>query len=237
PHPRRRGGVAGVRGRRRGAVRSASRGGARPAGAPGTVAEPMPRCGTLPSSVAAAGSAPLELSPAISPSTHTIAKRSPPTPHMCGYATASARFVAIAASAALPPSRRTSSPTFDARVSGEHTAWRAKRGTPSSATQRAEEDADVLDQRRRFLHGREMSPALEARPARHVVEPLRPRARWLQDLLREYRAARRHVDTKALGWKFSGVHHLVVQARRRRRGLRHPVEHHVGDELVLREAA
>src|SRR5439155_1403381 len=53
--------------------------------APRTVAELMPRSGT-PSggSAAAAGSRPLELSPASAPSAHTMARRSPPTPHMCG---------------------------------------------------------------------------------------------------------------------------------------------------------
>src|SRR5262249_13622317 len=208
-----------------------------PAGAPGTVAEPTPRNGTSPASGGvAAGKRPLELSPASSPSTHTMARRSPPTPHMWGYATARARLVAIAASAALPPSRRTSSPIRDARVSGEQTAWRAKRGTGRSAAQRPEEGADVVDQRDRLLHGREVSAALEARPARDVVETLDPRARRLQDLLREDRAAGRDVHPEGLRWELPGVHHLVVEPRRRRRRLRHPVEHHVGEQLVLREA-
>src|SRR2546430_10559556 len=39
----------------------------------------------------------------------------------------------MAASTALPPSRRTSRPTAEARVSGEQTAWREKRGTAQAA--------------------------------------------------------------------------------------------------------
>src|SRR5205807_1877110 len=50
-----------------------------PAGAPGTVADPMPRSGTLSAgSDAAAGSRPLELRPTSAPSAHTMARRSPP---------------------------------------------------------------------------------------------------------------------------------------------------------------
>ena len=79
--------------------------------------------------ISGVGNLPLEFSPMSSPSDHTIASRSPPTPHMCGYATARTRLVAIAASAALPPSRRTFRPISEARVSGEQTAACSKCAT------------------------------------------------------------------------------------------------------------
>src|SRR5215831_2641285 len=101
----------------------------------------------------------------------------------------------MAASAALPPSRSTSRPIRDARVSGEQTAWRVKRGT---LAERPEERPDVLDQGGRLLHRREVSAPLEARPVRHVVEPLHPAARRLENLLWEDGAAGRHRDAEAL---------------------------------------
>src|SRR5262249_39419821 len=131
----------------------------------------------------------------------------------------------MAASAALPPSRSTSRPIRDARVSGEHTAWRVKRGTASAAAalaERPEERPDVLDQGGRLLHRREMSAALEAGPVRHVVEPLRPAARRLEDLPREDGATGRHRDAEALRRGIPPGHHLVRQARRRRRRLPPP---------------
>src|SRR5438093_462307 len=77
---------------------------------------PFPVRGTLsPSSLAPAGRRPLELRPDSSPSVHTIANRSPPSPHICGYTTASTRFAATAASTAFPPEVSTASPADDAR--------------------------------------------------------------------------------------------------------------------------
>src|SRR5262249_43560017 len=84
------------------------------------------------------------------------------------------RPAARAGSRASAPSCWTSSPIREARVTGEQTAWRAKQGTGRPAAQLPEEGADVVDQRDRLLHDPEVSAALEARPARDVVETLVP---------------------------------------------------------------
>src|SRR5207237_920189 len=69
---------------------------------------------------AAPGALPLELTARVSPSGRcTRAKRSPPTPHMCGYATARTVAARSAASTALPPSSNRSAPARVASSCGE----------------------------------------------------------------------------------------------------------------------
>ena len=101
-----------------------------PSTQPGTVADrTSPRIGIArrPSARIGAASAPDPAGPTAAsaagwpPSGRTRANRSPPIPHMCWVVTASTALVAIAASAALPPERRTATPADDARWSTEHT--------------------------------------------------------------------------------------------------------------------
>src|SRR3989442_7903117 len=56
----------------------------------------------------------------------------------------------MAASTALPPSRRTSRPTTEARVRGEQTAWRAKRGMPGSGGAAVDPDDGSRGEARRL---------------------------------------------------------------------------------------
>src|SRR5256885_15211910 len=107
----------------------------------------------------------------------------------------------------------------------------------AAAAQRPEERPDVLHQRARLLHGREVAAPLHARPALHVEDALGPGARRLDDLPREDGAAGWHLDAEAAGRELVGVDRLVIEAARRVRGLGDPVEHDGGEQLVLREAA
>src|SRR5581483_8250727 len=102
--------------------------------------------------------------------------------------------------------------------------------------QRAEEGADVFDERLGLLERGEMPDRREARPALDAVHALRPLAGWPDDLLREDRAAGRHVDPEAGRRELSGAHRLAVETAGRVRGRGRPVEHDVRQELVLREA-
>ena len=87
-----------------------------PATAPGTVTGTGPRIGISARPSSAGGSAPvgerpLELIASISPSARcTSANRSPPTPHMWGYATARVTAAWIAASMAVPPRSKAAAP-------------------------------------------------------------------------------------------------------------------------------
>src|SRR5437870_12520745 len=56
----------------------------------------------------------------------------------------------MAASTALPPSRRTSRPTAEARVRGEQTAWREKRGMPGSGGAAVDTDDGARGEARRL---------------------------------------------------------------------------------------
>ena len=80
----------------------------------------------------AAGAAPLAFSTTVRPSGSWIsAKRSPPTPHMCGYTTARVVAAASAASTALPPLSKASSPAAVASTCG--VAMANRRPVPESA--------------------------------------------------------------------------------------------------------
>src|SRR5439155_4840274 len=91
--------------------------GRQPATAPGTVIGSGPRIAMVASARATAsgsaeaGARPLDPTARVSPSGRcTRAKRSPPTPHMCGYATAKTVAARSAASTALPPSSNAAAP-------------------------------------------------------------------------------------------------------------------------------
>ena len=104
-----------------------------PATAPGTVTVCGPRTGIAwppvsprtRSASAPAGARPLEFTAVTAPSGRwTRAKRSPPTPHMCGYTTASVVAAARAASIAFPPRSNASAPASVASACGVAIAQR-----------------------------------------------------------------------------------------------------------------
>src|SRR5690606_19840989 len=63
------------------------------------------------------------------------------------------------------------------------------------------------------------------------------RARRAVELLREDRARGRLLDALGRRPEAAGLHRLVVEPRGRRDRPGDPVDHHVGEELILREAA
>ncbi len=73
-------------------------------------------------------------------------------------------------------------------------------------------------------------------PPADVVHPLRPRARRAHDLLGERGVGRRHLDASAVRHRPRGVEARVVGPEGRVDGAGHPVDHHVGEQLVLGEA-
>src|SRR4051812_43808686 len=95
-------------------------------------------------------------------------------------------------------------------------AWIMQLGrrAPGASAERAEEGADVVDQRSRLFHRREVAAGREARPPLDVVHLLDPGARRTDDLLREQRAASRHLDAEAGRRELSRAHGLAVEAHR-----------------------
>ena len=95
---------------------------------------------------------------------------------------------------------------------------------------------EVVDEQLGLLHGREVPAARHVDPVGHVVTLLHPRSGEAQDLfLRIARDAGGNSDVLRRLLQHAAVHGLPVQARRRRDGLRDPVEHHVGDQLIAGE--
>src|SRR5947207_12439627 len=89
---------------------------------------------------------------------------------------------------------------------------RVRRRDSAAAAQRPEERPDVLHQRARLLHGREVAALLHPRPALHVEDTLGPGAWRLDDLPREDGAAGRHLDTWPARRELAGVDGFVIEA-------------------------
>ena len=102
-------------------------------------------------------------------------------------------------------------------------------------SQVAKERAHVVDQQLRLFERGEVAAPRHRRPARDVVAAFEPAPRRPDDLLREIGARRRHLDAPAGRRRRRRVPALVVDARRRGRRLRHPVERDVGQQFVLGE--
>src|SRR5437763_3137732 len=96
-----------------------------------------------------------------------------------------------------------------------------------------EERPDVIGEERGLLHRGEVAAARHHFPTRDVVVPLYPRPRELEDLLRVPRHTRRHRYVRLRA--FFRVLALPVQTRRGRDRPCHPIEHHIGEQLVLGE--
>src|SRR5215475_8183911 len=107
----------------------------------------------------------------------------------------------------------------------------------TSSAYRSEEVPQVLDEQSGLLHRGEVAPAGHDGPVRHVVKSLDPGAGEAQHLLlRVARNARRDSDEVRRLLPQAAVLALPVETRRGGDRLRHPVQHHVRDQMVARVA-
>ena len=104
--------------------------------------------------------------------------------------------------------------------------------------ERPEKGPDICGQRFRLLQCSKVAPTVHGRPALEVEHPLRRhRARWTEILAGKVAVGSWYLDARAAGGGPVPMAAGIVRPEGGMNGAGHPVQHDIGQDLILGETA